>query len=208
MSRCRQWGTEDGLSTSQDPPACFRFSTERDEGELGYRAVVLKMQNSFLLNLMDLTPATFAHLTHLPSPWPGNSIEGRRLVIERRNRRQVEATDATILLAKLHQANCASAFANQLIAQIRRFDEALDLAQEVGMQLVSFGQSVTFHVAEIAYCNPSLIIFKGWMDNGRRVELTQHVSQISFLLIALPRLNPEKPKRKIGFIQENFASPS
>ncbi|WP_445301606.1 DUF6173 family protein [Microcoleus sp. MOSTC5] len=44
-------------------------------------------------------------------------------------------------------------------------------------------------------------MFYGLTDNGERVELIQHISQISFLLIALPRLEPTLPKKKIGFIQ-------
>ena len=123
--------------------------------------------------------------------------------VAKQSQRKMQAVDATILLAEFQQANCASEFAKQLLCQIRRFDENLDTSEEVGMRLVSFGQSVTFHVAEISYYNPSLIVFSGFMDDGRQVELNQHVSQISFLLLALPRLNPEEPKRKIGFVQDD-----
>jgi len=48
-----------------------------------------------------------------------------------------------------------------------------------------------------------LIIFYGFTEKGEPVKLMQNVSQISLLLIVLPKLEPEKPKRKIGFIQDN-----
>jgi hypothetical protein len=37
------------------------------------------------------------------------------------------------------------------------------------------------------------------MENGDPVELIQHVSQISILLMKLKRSDPEAPKRPIGF---------
>ncbi|WP_240528033.1 DUF6173 family protein [Bacillus thuringiensis] len=95
--------------------------------------------------------------------------------------------------------NLASEFYSRLVEMINDFDETLDLEHEVGMRLVSYGQTVQFHIEDLGYYNPSLIRFYGRMENGSRVELIQHVSQISFLLIAVKRLNPEEPKRSIGF---------
>lgn len=95
--------------------------------------------------------------------------------------------------------NLASEFHDRLVQMINKFDEELDQDHEVGMRLVTFGQSITFHVEDIGYWNPSLIRFYGKLENGSPVELIQHVSQISFLLMAVKRLNPEQPKRKIGF---------
>ncbi|WP_255257199.1 DUF6173 family protein [Bacillus thuringiensis] len=95
--------------------------------------------------------------------------------------------------------NLASEFYSRLVEMINDFDETLDLEHEVGMRLVSYGQTVQFHIEDLGYYNPSLIRFYGRMEDGSRVELIQHVSQISFLLIAVKRLNPEEPKRSIGF---------
>jgi hypothetical protein len=67
------------------------------------------------------------------------------------------------------------------------------------MRLVSFGQTITFSVTDIGYNNPSLIVFQGVTEDGKRLELIQHVTQISFLLMAVKRKNPDEPKRKIGF---------
>jgi hypothetical protein len=71
----------------------------------------------------------------------------------------------------------------------------------VGVRLVSFGQSVTFHLENIGYWNPSLISFSGFTENGEPVELIQHVSQISVLLVKVKRKDLSKPKKPIGFAQ-------
>ncbi|MDB5290278.1 MAG: hypothetical protein JWL69_1519 [Phycisphaerales bacterium] len=81
---------------------------------------------------------------------------------------------------------------------IREFDAKLDSEYEVGVRLVSFGQSVVFHLKDIGYWNPSLISFSGESEAGEPVELIQHVSQISVLLMKLPRKNPSIPKQPIG----------
>jgi Family of unknown function (DUF6173) len=111
--------------------------------------------------------------------------------------------DSTNLVADIHNESLASEFAKKLIGRLRSFDKALDSQQEVGMKLVSFGQTVKLHVSDVGYHNPGLIIFFGHTDEGHKLELVQHVSQISFLLLAFPKLKPEEPKRPVGFIQED-----
>lgn len=95
--------------------------------------------------------------------------------------------------------NLASEFYDRLVEMINEFDDDLDETEEVGMRLVSFGQTIQFHIHDLGYYNPSLIRFYGQKEDGSDIELIQHVSQISFLLMAVKRLNPEEPKRKIGF---------
>src|SRR4051812_2554532 len=86
--------------------------------------------------------------------------------------------------------NLASEFHKRLMEMITEFDASLDDAHEVGVRLVTFGQTIVFHLSDISYYNPSLISFYGAMDDGSPVELIQHVSQISLLLMKLPRKNP------------------
>lgn len=95
--------------------------------------------------------------------------------------------------------NLASEFHDRLINWINDFHKALDENHEVGARLVNFGQSVTFHIENIGYWNPSLISFMGKNEQGEAVKLVQHISQISILLIAMKRDDIEKPKRPIGF---------
>jgi hypothetical protein len=95
--------------------------------------------------------------------------------------------------------NLADEFYRRLINWINDFHKSLDDEHEVGARLVNFGQTVTFHVEDIGYWNPSLIKFYGKNENGEKIELIQHVSQISILLIAMKRENIQQPKRPIGF---------
>lgn len=100
------------------------------------------------------------------------------------------------------RANYASEFHERLIKWINDFDASLDQANEVGIRLVTFGQTVVFRLHNIGYWNPSLISFSGATEDGSPVELIQHVSQISVLLMKLPRKDPSKPKQPIGFAAE------
>lgn len=95
--------------------------------------------------------------------------------------------------------NLADEFHHRLINWINNFHKELDDEHEVGARLVNFGQALTFHIEDISYWNPSLISFIGKNSNGEPVELIQHVSQISILLVAMKRENPQEPKRPIGF---------
>ncbi|MGN7471651.1 DUF6173 family protein [Brevibacillus sp. SAFN-007a] len=96
--------------------------------------------------------------------------------------------------------NLASEFHKRLIQMIAEFELALDEQHEVGMRLVSFGQSVTLRVEGIGYFNPSLIRFFGTTEAGVPVELIQHISQISFLLMAVKKVDPDTPPKRIGFM--------
>jgi hypothetical protein len=104
------------------------------------------------------------------------------------------------------QDNRASEFHKRLRKWIDDFDTTLDQAHEVGACLVSFGQRIVFRLNEMGYWNPSLMIFKGTAEDGNPVELIQHVSQISLLLMKLPRKDPSQPKRPIGFIVPDQSS--
>lgn len=81
---------------------------------------------------------------------------------------------------------------------ISNFEDSLDNEHEVSVMLTNFGQSVVMHVTEIGYEKSVLMIFKGYV-NGQRATLIQHVNQLNFLLVASPRMEPEKPKQRIGF---------
>ena len=84
-----------------------------------------------------------------------------------------------------------------LVEYIIDFEKNLDEDHEIGARLVSFGQAVTFHIEDIGYYGPDIISFYGVNDNQERVQLIQHISQLSVLLIAMTKIG-EKPRR-IGF---------
>ena len=95
--------------------------------------------------------------------------------------------------------NMASEFHWRLVEMVNDFHRELEDEYEVGGQLVSFGSEVTFSFTGIGYYNPSLIRFYGEKADGSPIELIQHVSQISVMLIRQRRSHPEIPKRPIGF---------
>ena len=105
----------------------------------------------------------------------------------------------TEILAEIAEARSAEGFVKRIMGEIRTFESSLDAAHEVGIRLVSFGQALTFHVTGIGFIEPSLILFHGLTDAQEPVELVQHLTQISFLLMKVKRLEPEKPKKPIGF---------
>jgi hypothetical protein len=112
------------------------------------------------------------------------------------------ASQASVPISRIElpvNPNLASEFYRRLADWIQRFDDSLDEEHEVGVRLVSFGQSVTFHLQDMSYWNPSLISFKGVTQEGDPVELIQHVSQISILLLTMRRSDPRQPKRRVGF---------
>lgn len=86
----------------------------------------------------------------------------------------------------------------RLAKYIKDFEAALDDDHEIGARLVSFGQNVTFHIENIGYYGPDIIHFDGRNEAMEKVQLIQHVSQLSVLLVAVKK-QQDKPRR-IGFI--------
>ncbi len=106
------------------------------------------------------------------------------------------------IMKDFKEPELASEFHSRLCEYIKDFDDSLDQEHEVGIRLVNFGQTIQFVVANIGYYNPKLISFYGVMDDGSKVQLVQHVNQISFLLLSVKRKNPDQPKCPIGFSED------
>lgn len=100
-------------------------------------------------------------------------------------------------LGRKHQLNPVSWMHERLANYIAEFENSLTEAEEVGAHLVSFGHDMVFHIADVSYHGPDMIVFYGFDDHGKRVQLIQHYSQLSVLLVALPKLGSEA--RRIGF---------
>ena len=83
---------------------------------------------------------------------------------------------------------------------VEDFEAQLDEEHEVGVRLASFGGVVLFHAERIGFSTPNVISFYGLTEEGEKVQLIQHVSQLNFLLKAVKKME-EKPRR-IGFIWE------
>lgn len=89
-----------------------------------------------------------------------------------------------------------------ILQSIRDFESNLNDSQEVALKLTNFGQTIIINITSIGYSNPCLIHYYGYV-NESYVELIQHVSQINFLLMAMPKDNPDRPTRRIGFMLED-----
>lgn len=85
-----------------------------------------------------------------------------------------------------------------IMDRIKEFEDTLDSEHEVAVKLSSFGQSITMAVTDIGYSNPSTLVFYGFVQ-GQPATLIQHMSQLNFLLLAIPKADPSKPAHRIGF---------
>lgn len=85
----------------------------------------------------------------------------------------------------------------RVVRSINSFEELLDQEHEVGARLVSFGSELTFYIEDVGYWGPDIITFYGKNPDGNYVELLQHISQLSVLLVALEKVQEEP--RRIGF---------
>jgi len=77
---------------------------------------------------------------------------------------------------------------------IERFEAGLDADHEISISLASFGSPVEFRAEEIRFSPSNVVTFHGCTENGEKVQVVQHVSQVSLQLKAVRRLH-EKPRR-------------
>ena len=96
-------------------------------------------------------------------------------------------------------AKSAKGLLARLAASIKEFEASLDPDVEVGINLASFGQAIQIHVKAIGYIDPNLIVIDGFTGASEPVRLVQHMTQLNFLLMKLPRLAPDVPRQPIGF---------
>lgn len=86
----------------------------------------------------------------------------------------------------------------RLAKRIGEFETDLNDDEEIGARLVAApGPDAFFHIEDVSYWGPDMIMFTGKNADGRKVELIQHHTQLSVLLTALPK-QQDKPRR-IGF---------
>jgi hypothetical protein len=103
---------------------------------------------------------------------------------------------------KNRQANLgfASVVHDRLMIQIADFEKDLNSDEELGGYFASFERKLLVRISDIGYHNPYFIVFHGEeLGSGRRVQLVQHVSPISVLLRAVPKLAEHKQPKRLGF---------
>jgi hypothetical protein len=101
------------------------------------------------------------------------------------------------LLKPQKSLNPAKWMHERIVSTINDFEKELDSDHEVGARLVSFGSDVTFSIDDVGYWGPDMIIFHGISADGKKVQLLQHVSQLSVLLVAAAKVHEKA--RRIGF---------
>lgn len=88
-----------------------------------------------------------------------------------------------------------------IMEEILTFQDKLDDDHEIAIALANFGNSYVVNVSRIGYRNPDILIFWGTLNGSDvQVQLMQHVNQLSFLLMAVPKEDKSKPARRIGFV--------
>ena len=86
----------------------------------------------------------------------------------------------------------------RLTRLIQEFEARLDDEHEIGLSIVPLGDAV-YRVRDFDCWYPDMLIFYCLTLEGAEATLIQHHSQLNFLLIALPKLDPQEPPRRIGF---------
>ena len=99
---------------------------------------------------------------------------------------------------------------DRLVRMIDDFEKGLSDQEEIGGRLVGAPGEGSFHIDDIGFWGPDLIMFFGKNHYGRPVRLIQHYTQLSVLLTSMPK-EKEKPRR-IGFVlrerQESEETPA
>ncbi len=87
---------------------------------------------------------------------------------------------------------------DRLVLYIRNFESQLDASQEIAMGFAG-GEAGVLRIEGLGYFDPDMITFYGRDEDGMKTQLVQHVSQLSVLLRAVPKVQPQEPPRRIGF---------
>ncbi|WP_112311347.1 DUF6173 family protein [Pseudogemmobacter bohemicus] len=92
----------------------------------------------------------------------------------------------------------AESACERLVIYIRQFESQLDQSQEIAMGFTG-GAAGVLRIEGLGWSAPDLLTFFGQDEDGIRTQMVQHVSQLSVMLRAVPKLSPEAPPVRIGF---------
>ena len=94
---------------------------------------------------------------------------------------------------------------DRLVRLIEDFEKGLSDQEEVGGRMVGAPGDQAFHIDDIGFWGPDLIMFYGKNPQGRPVRLIQHYTQLSVLLTSMPKEQPREEPRRIGFLLRELA---
>lgn len=86
----------------------------------------------------------------------------------------------------------------RLILYIQKFEETLDSEHEVAMGFAG-GDTGVLRIEGMGFFDPDIVTFYGSDPAGTRMQLVQHVSQLSVMLRALPKPAAAQEASRIGF---------
>ena len=86
----------------------------------------------------------------------------------------------------------------RMVQYIRNFEAQLNANEEVAMGFAGSDAGVV-SIEGLGYYDPDILTFYGRDEEGMKTQLVQHVTQLSVILSAVPKVAPEIPARRIGF---------
>ena len=119
--------------------------------------------------------------------------------VQKQMKKNYDNRQIEINASKMQLDSRAEQVAYYLYEEIKAYQNKLPDTEDVAISVVQFNQSITILVREIGYIGYNLVCFHGEDTSGKPLELIQHVQQLNFLLMVVPKPEPEAPKRKIGF---------
>ena len=92
----------------------------------------------------------------------------------------------------------AESMYHRLILYIRNFEQQLDATHEIAMGFAG-GDAGVLRIEGLGFFDPDIVTFYGRDDDGAKTQLIQHVAQVSVILRAVRKEEPDAPARRIGF---------
>lgn len=86
----------------------------------------------------------------------------------------------------------------RMVQYIRNFEAQLNANEEVAMGFAGSDAGVV-SIEGLGYYDPDILTFYGRDEEGMKTQLVQHLTQLSVILRAVPKVAPEIPARRIGF---------
>ncbi len=84
------------------------------------------------------------------------------------------------------------------ILYLKKFEEGLDDDHEIAMGFAGTDAGV-LRIEGMGYFDPDIVTFYGADPEGAKMQLVQHVSQLSVLLRAVPKKVETQAPNRIGF---------
>jgi len=109
-----------------------------------------------------------------------------------------EPLPAAMAKTPLAQKSPAEWAYERLILYIQNFESQLNADEEVAMGFTGSDAGV-LRIEGMGFFAPDLLTFYGSDANGAKTQMIQHVSQLTVLLRALPKISGQSKPNRIGF---------